>query len=124
MQALNTHFETQLTRHQIQIDREDYEALEREELELEAEQDFDKALATRDINTEVPRTEMRDVNNKRRLQTLDEIIWDYLYDADLAKKFTQAFLHCVAKGNVEAVEVMNEIKAKFIEDRCNTGIPK
>lgn len=127
MYGLDAHFAAQLDRHQAQIDRQDYEDLEREELELAAEVDFQRIALACDMSAPVPETEMlvyerigtKYIKTGTRPLEFGELFYEYMDDKDRANRLLRALCLCAAKGNIEAVEAINEIKGLYANDRVN-----
>lgn len=124
MQGLDAHYAAQLDRHQAQIDKQDYEDLEREELELKAEAEFELIAASCDMTSPMPETEIpvfERINGKytktgNRPLEFGELVYEYMDNKDRANRLLRALFLCAAKGNIEAVEAINEVKDLYVKD--------
>jgi hypothetical protein len=132
MYGLDAHYAAQLDRHQAQIDRQDYKDIEREELELAAEVDFQRIALACDMSAPVPETEMPvherigDKYTKTGTRPLEfgELFYEYMDDKERANRLLRALCLCAAKGNIEAVEAVNEIKDLYVSDRVNKQLER
>lgn len=127
MQGLDAHYAAQLDRHQAQIDKQDYEDLEREEIELEAEAEFERIAKACDMSAPMPETDIpvfepvngKYINTGTRPLEFGELIYEYMDNKESANRLLRALFLCAAKGNIEAVEAVSEIKDLYIKDRAD-----
>jgi hypothetical protein len=132
MQGLDAHYAAQLDRHQAQIDKRDYEDLEREEIELEAETEFERIAKSCDMAAPMPETEIPVIEriNGKYIKTGDrplefgELIYEQMGDKEHANHLLRALFLCAAKGNVEAIEAVNEIKELYVKERADKQLER
>jgi hypothetical protein len=132
MQGLDAHYAAQLDRYQAQIDKQDYKDLEREEIELEAEAEFERIAKSCNMSAPMPETDIPvfELVNGKYVETgtrpleFGELIYECMDNKDCANHLLRALFLCAAKGNVEAVEAVSEIKDLYVKERADKKLER
>lgn len=116
--------EEDLRRYQIQIDKQDEIDAEHEELEAAAKAEFKAAIDAVDMSRPMANTSMpiyhsdADGHSRRlgkRMCTFSEVIYDFMDDEERSDVLLRALVMCARKGNIEAIEAMEQVEAEYIK---------